>query len=342
MGETARARLNRALVFKASAYHIDRMTRFLSLRRSAPLLLALVLALAPALADARPGSGMSLGSRGSRTWSSAPSTSTSPFGAAPMQNSMTPNAGSSFGSRSYGSGGGYGGSYGMRPRSAFTSGLLGGLIGAGLGGMLFGRGFFGGMSGGGSLIGLLLQLFLLYLLGRWLYRRFLGGPALAGAGMGFGRTASGMAQAGARPAMFGGGGQPSLTLTPADYKAFDQLLHDIQTAWTAHDLNGLRAMTTPEMASFFAEQLAEQTSRGVRNQVTGVQLLKGDLSEAWSEGSREYATVAMRFSMVDVTRDAGGRIVDGSLTERVTATEIWTFLRAPGGRWVLSAIQQAR
>ena len=101
-------------------------------------------------------------------------------------------------------------------------------------------------------------------------------------------------------------------------------------------------MATPEMASFFAEQLAEQTSRGVRNQVTGVQLLKGDLSEAWSEGSREYATVAMRFSMVDVTRDAGGRVVDGSLTERVTATEIWTFLRAPGGRWVLSAIQQAR
>jgi predicted lipid-binding transport protein (Tim44 family) len=50
----------------------------------------------------------------------------------------------------------------------------------------------------------------------------------------------------------------------------------------------------------------------------------------------------MRFSMIDVTRDAAGRVVDGSPTERVTVTEFWTFLRTPGGHWVLSAIQQAR
>jgi len=46
--------------------------------------------------------------------------------------------------------------------------------------------------------------------------------------------------------------------------------------------------------------------------------------------------------MLDMTRDATGRIVDGSATERVTATELWTFMRAPGGAWILSAIQQAR
>ena len=321
------------------------MNKFSSARRFAPVLMTVLLALAPAFADARPGNGMSFGSRGSRTWSSAPSTSTSPFGAAPMQNSMTSNPSTSAGNRSYGSYGSSYGGYGMRPRSAFTSGLMGGLIGAGIGGMLFGHGFFGGMSGGGSFIGLLLQLFLLYMAGRWLYRRFAGGPALAGGGF-FGRSMGpGVAapNAGARPAMFGGGAsRPALTLNPDDYKNFDQLLHGIQAAWTAHDLNTLRNITTPEMVSVFAEQLAEQTSRGVRNQVTNVQLQKGDLSEAWSEGSRQYATVAMRFSMIDVTRDAGGRIVDGSPDERVTATEIWTFLRAPGGRWVLSAIQQAR
>jgi len=43
-----------------------------------------------------------------------------------------------------------------------------------------------------------------------------------------------------------------------------------------------------------------------------------------------------------VTRDGGGHVVDGSPTERVTATEVWTFLRAAGGRWILSAIQQVR
>jgi len=80
----------------------------------------------------------------------------------------------------------------------------------------------------------------------------------------------------------------------------------------------------------------------VRNEVTDVRLLQGDLAQAWSEGSREYATVAMRFSMIDVTRDGSGRVADGSPTERVLATELWTFVRARGGHWILSAIQQTR
>jgi predicted lipid-binding transport protein (Tim44 family) len=46
---------------------------------------------------------------------------------------------------------------------------------------------------------------------------------------------------------------------------------------------------------------------------------------------------------VDVTYDTAGRIVDGSRTEHVTATELWTFMRASrDGHWILSAIQQAR
>jgi predicted lipid-binding transport protein (Tim44 family) len=80
----------------------------------------------------------------------------------------------------------------------------------------------------------------------------------------------------------------------------------------------------------------------VRNEVSDVRLLQGDLAQAWNEGDRDYATVAMRFSMIDVTRDASGRIVDGSPSEHVTATELWTFVRSRGGRWILSAIQQAR
>jgi predicted lipid-binding transport protein (Tim44 family) len=40
--------------------------------------------------------------------------------------------------------------------------------------------------------------------------------------------------------------------------------------------------------------------------------------------------------------DPNGRVVDGHPSERVQATELWTFVRAPGGRWLLSAIQQTR
>ena len=76
------------------------------------------------------------------------------------------------------------------------------------------------------------------------------------------------------------------------------------------------------------------------NKVSGTRLLQGDLAEAWREGDSDYATVAMRFSIVDRTVDrASGRLVEGS-EQPVEVTEVWTFVRPRGGDWVLSAIQQ--
>ncbi len=299
------------------------------------LALGLPIALSASPAEARAVSGLSLGSRGTHTYTAAPGTASSPYGAAPIQRSMSA-------PDSYGSGfSSYGRSYGMRPGSAFTSGLLGGLLGAGIGGMLFGGGFFHGMHNGSGLLGLLIQLFLLYMLASWAYRRFAGSLSTAGGGL-YGRMLYPNAQPqAARPGNFGGGraGRP-ITLDQSDFRSFTEVLRHIQAAWSAQDLTALRTLATPEMVGYFAEQLAEQRSRGVRNQVSNVTLQKGDLSEAWTEGARDYATVSMTFSMVDATLDSVGRVVDGSLTERVTATEFWTFLRAPRANWILSAIQQ--
>ncbi len=291
---------------------------------------ALVIALAPGMADARAGSGSSFGSRGSQTWSAPPSTRTAPY-ASPMQNSLTP------GSSSYGSryGGGYGG---------FGSGLLGGLLGFGLAGLLLGHGFMGfGLFG---LFGLLIRIAIIVFVVRWLMRMFRGpSPLYAGGGPAMFAPGGAMGGPMGGPGPMAGGGRRGvvpIAIAPADYQAFEQLLVAIQAAWSAHDLRGLSALLTPEMLSYFGDQLAEQASRGVRNTVTDVRLVQGDLAEAWAEGGREYATVAMRFQMIDATYDQAGRVVDGSPTEHVTATEIWTFVRVPGGRWILSAIQQAR
>ena len=298
---------------------------------------ALSLALAPGLADARAGGGGSFGSRGGMTWSAPPSTGTAPYSAQPMQRSMTPNNPSpGFASPSPGFGSGFGRS------SGFMSGLMGGLIGAGIGGLLFGHGFLGGGGlGFGGFLGFLLQVFLIVLLVRFLIRRFRGpSPAFAG---GPGIFARGGAPG---PGPLGGAGGPAgpplIQIGPEDYQEYERLLQGIQAAWSRQDLNALRSLATPEMLSYFAEQLAAQTSQGVRNEVTDVRLLQGDLAQAWREGNSEYATVAMRFSMIDITRDGSGRIVDGSPAEHVTATELWTFIRSPGGRWILSAIQQGQ
>lgn len=318
------------------------------MRRFSPIpavILAAALALSPGAAFARAGGGGSMGSRGMRTFSAPAPTRTAPYSAAPMQRSFTAPSQASPSQASPGFAAAAP-AMGYRPRSSFASGLIGGFLGAGIGAMLFGHHPFYGIGGIGSFFGFLIQIFLLVLLVRWLFRRFIGGsrPAFAGLG-GFARNAA--SGFGPRPmpgGMMPGGGRaaPQVAITQADFRVFEQLLRNVQAAWSAQDLNALRGLATPEMVSYFGEQLSDYASRGQRNVVTDVRLEQGDLSEAWSEGSREYATVAMRYTMLDVTRDAAGRIVDGSDTERTMVTELWTFLRAPGGQWVLSAIQQAR
>ena len=298
------------------------------------VLATLPLLLAPVLADAKAGGGSSMGSRGSRTYSAPAPTNTAPSYAAPLERSATP-----FSAPAPGYAPAPGMVSGMAPRrGAFTSGLMGGLIGAGIGGLLFGHGLFGGFDGIGSLFGLLIQLGLLFLLGRWLVRMFMRRqPALAGipGGVGTMRQAAAPGGGAARPA-------PGIAIGREDYASFERVLQEVQAAWSTQDVARLGRAATPEMVGYLNEQLSELSSRGLRNRVTDVSLQKGDLSEAWAERGREYATVAMRFSMIDQTVDGAGRVVDGSATEHQTTTELWTFLRAPGGRWVLSAIQQAR
>jgi predicted lipid-binding transport protein (Tim44 family) len=130
-----------------------------------------------------------------------------------------------------------------------------------------------------------------------------------------------------------------LTIAKSDYDAFERLLGDVQAAYSTEDLSALRAKVTPEMLSYFSEQLAGNASRGLINRVTDVRLLQGDLAEAWREGDTEYATVAMKFALKDSMVDrASGRTVEGGEPSEVT--ELWTFMRARGSNWLLSAIQQ--
>src|ERR1700761_5193775 len=83
------------------------------------LAVALPITLAISTADARVGGGISSGSRGSRTFSMPPSTSTSPGTAQPFNRTVTPpNAGPG-----YQTGGGVGGGFFNRS----GRGLLGGL-----------------------------------------------------------------------------------------------------------------------------------------------------------------------------------------------------------------------
>jgi predicted lipid-binding transport protein (Tim44 family) len=216
-------------------------------------------------------------------------------------------------------------------------GIAAGFLGAGLFGLLFGHGLFGGMAGFASIIGLLLQVMLVVIVARlifaWWQRRNMPVPAYAAA---TGHSFAVSVECWPAP-LHPPAGEP-LTVAKSDYDAFERLLGDIQAAYSAEDLPALRAKVTPEMLSYFSEQLAGNASRGLINRVTDVKLLQGDLAEAWCESNTDYATVAMKFVFKDsMVERASGRTVEGG--ERSEVTELWTFMRARGGNWLVSAIQ---
>ncbi|GBQ37899.1 Tim44 domain-containing protein [Komagataeibacter saccharivorans] len=288
----------------------------------------------PHAAEARAGGGFSMGSRGSRTYSAPAPSQTAPYGATPFQQTMTPRQQMpGFGARApFGAGAGMAMA---RPRHPFMNGFMGGLVGAGLFGMLFGHGMFGSGMGGSGFLGLLIQLALVFFIVRWAIRRFGGGMgASTGAGAMGTPSPAGMAPQGAR--------QPvGVAITAADYQAFQQALINIQTAWSQQDVRAMQHMATPEMVSYFNNQLSNLASRGARNVVSDIRFDRGDLVESWRENGFDYATVAMQYSMIDITTDMTGRVIEGDPTNRVSVTELWTFVRSAGtGSWLLSAIQQ--
>jgi predicted lipid-binding transport protein (Tim44 family) len=296
------------------------------------LSLALPLMLAAPSADARVGGGLSSGSRGMRTFSSPPSTSTAPGTAQPFNRTLTQPGSPGLGAPA-------GGGFFNRP-GGMLGGLAAGFLGAGLLGMLFGGGMFGGLGGLSSIFGLILQIGLIIIVVRmamaWWQRRQGTASAYAGA------TSGPATMAGFRSGSgFGlGSGSAPLEIVPADYEAFERLLGEIQAAWSNEDVARLHTLATPEMVSYFTRDLAQNKASNDINKVSDVKLLQGDLAEAWREGDTDYASVAMRYSLVDKTLErTTGRLVEGN-DQPEEVTEVWTFVRPRGAGWELSAIQQ--
>jgi predicted lipid-binding transport protein (Tim44 family) len=290
-------------------------------------------------AEARRGG--SFGSRGARTTFSVPATPTSPTATTGVQRSMTDSTTTRNATTA-------GTASAARPSlfGGFGGALLGGLLFSGLFGMFFGYGF----GGFGGMLALLFQLVIIGLIVSWFMRRRQQ-PAAAGNANAYRYEApnaqshgagSGTRHAQSRSAASARAGKrDEVGISDVDLGIFQQRLSQLQDAYSREDYAALRKISTPEVMGYLAEELGENVSRGLRNEVFDVNLLEGDVAEAWREESAEYASVALRYESRDVTRNrATGEIVDGD--DRVTqTTEIWTFVRRNGGDWLIAAIQDA-
>ena len=136
------------------------------------------------------------------------------------------------------------------------------------------------------------------------------------------------------------------TVTSADKAAFQQLLIDVQMAWSKQDLPELRQFVTPEMLNYFSAALADNTSQDIQNHVEDVVLLRAEILEVWTEQATHYVTAGLRWSARDynlsLTKPRGepGYVVEGNEETPTESGEAWTFMQSPDGKWLLSAIQQ--
>ncbi len=324
----------------------------------------------------RAGGGSSFGSRGTRTFAPPPTTNTAPGTATGINRSMTPNTQQNAASPANGAG-----AQAAQPRRGLFGGMAGGLLGGlalgGLFGMMMGNGF-GGMAG---MFGMLLQIALIAGLAMLAFRFFArrrqqqhpAGPAGNARDSGFGGNSRdnnnhayqapqnngggfqipkigsgggamggfGATQAASAPRQ-AGPDTDEVGITGRDLGLFEKMLTDVQAAYGAEDYAKLRNLTTPEAMSYLAEELGENATNGVKNEVRDVTLLQGDLSEAWRENGQEYATVAMRYSSVDFLSDRNtGAVAEGDPNAVTETVEIWTFVRKPANDWKVSAIQSA-
>lgn len=195
---------------------------------------------------------------------------------------------------------------------------------------MFGHGF-GGAGGGLSFIIQLLLIGGVAMLAMRFFNRNNTAPADARSpGLPFGQQGFGTSPQAYSPSVATGTGASGATgadeigITDADRSAFERILADMQAAFTREDHQGLRRLTTPEMVSYLSEELADNATKGLKNEVSNLRFLNGEVAEAWREGTRDYATVAMQWSAIDVMRNRQtGAIEQGDPNNPVETTELW-------------------
>lgn len=322
----------------------------------------MVMVTAVDVAEARRAGGGGFGSRGTRTFSPPPATRTAPTQTAPIDRTMTQKPAGQQAPGANQQTAGANRPAAQRPGlfGGLAGGLLGGLMLGGLVGMLMGN----GLGGAAGFLGLLLQAALLFAVVSLAMRFFRNRQPAFGGGAAAGPAPGGplgglngmarSAESGAAPSFsiprIGGGLSPrpaapqqadEIGVGQQDLDQFEKMLKEVQAAYGAEDYAALRKLTTPEAMSWLAEELSDNATGGVRNEVRDVHLLQGDVAEAWREDDgTQYATVAMRYESIDVLRDrATGKVVSGDPDNLTESVEVWTFQRKPGADWQVSAIQ---
>jgi predicted lipid-binding transport protein (Tim44 family) len=298
-------------------------------------LLLVMVAVMETNAFARAGGGRSLGSSGSRSYSSPATPYTQPAPVTPYNQPYQPQP----------AGGG------------FFRNMAGGIVGGMLGGMLFrGLGFGGGFGGSGiGLFEIILIAGICYMIYRMVKKRREEPLSYQGT-----YDQGGYQQSNAPPPHdFGRADQPGpadLSVGLANIRQMDpyfdenrfndnvmDIFFKVQSAWMNRDLAPVGALLTEEMRRIFQEEIDRMLREKRVNHLENIAVRSVEPLEAWQEQGLDYINARIYANLLDYTTDdSTNAVVEGSKTEPVKFEEYWTFVRPVGNNpWRLSAITQA-
>jgi predicted lipid-binding transport protein (Tim44 family) len=295
-------------------------------------------------AFARAGGGRSMGSMGSRSFSTprpsspSPSRQLSPTPSSPMNQPF------------------------QQPQSGgFLRSMAGGLVGGMLGGMLFrSMGFAGGGGFGGGGIGLFeIILIGLIIYGVWWFIKKKQQEAAGTDSSSYYREAS-FQQPPASSSYAPAYEQPPATndldtglgylrqMDPSfDEQRFkDQCLDSffkVQGAFANRDMSVIRMLLTEEMFGILQRDASDLKQLRRINRLENIAVRTVEITAVWQEAGKDFITARLYANLLDYTVDEdSGQVVSGSKTEPVKFEEYWTFTRPVGNNpWQLSAINQA-
>ncbi len=282
-------------------------------------------------AEARAGGGSrSIGSSGSRSYSSRPATQPAP--------SRTPQTAQSPGYQPPASGG-------------FMRSMAGGIAGGLLGGMLFRSLGFGGMGGGGGGTGLFDILLLAgigYLIYRYIKKKREGNSIEPGPYQGGNVTPISQGYQNTSPEVEDvdtGLAHIRQFDSSFDENRYNDLVMDnffkIQGSWMNRDLTPVTGILTDEMRRVFQSDIDKLIRDKQINRLENIAVRKVEIVEAWQESGQDYINTLIYANLLDYTTDEGGVLLTGNKSEPVKFEEYWTFTRPVGNNpWKLSAIDQ--
>jgi predicted lipid-binding transport protein (Tim44 family) len=116
----------------------------------------------------------------------------------------------------------------------------------------------------------------------------------------------------------------------------------IVTAFAQGDRKSLKGLLSKDVYEGFERAIGERERRGEKAETTFVSIDRADIEGVEVKGRVAQVTVRFLSKLITATRDAQGRVVDGSPEAVVDVTDVWTFARALGSRdpnWQLVATE---